>query len=77
MPNPTRLGPPFLPDSLLLIKPFRVFGPIQGSTSSIAVPPSPSLIGKTFALQAVPVFFTTIGLGKDFGITQAVEVTFL
>ena len=77
LPNPSELGAPFLPGSFLRIKPFHVFGPLPGSTSSIPVPASPGLVGATFAMQAVPVFFTTIGQYKDFATTQAVEVTFL
>ena len=77
LPVPLVLGRPFLDGSLLHILPRRVFGPFAGRTSSLPVPPDPSLVGFTFAAQAVPVFFTTNGLRTDYGITQGVEVRFL
>ena len=77
LPGPVKLGRPFLTGSELWIRPRRVFGPFVGSASTVAVPPDPALPGFTFAVQAVPVFFTTIGLATDYATTQAVEVTFL
>ena len=76
LPAPVPLRGPFLPGSELLILPNFIFGPSAGATSTIPVPPSPTLIGQTFVGQAVPVFFTTIGFSTDLAVTQAVQFTF-
>ncbi len=75
--TPLPLGDRFLPGSMLWIWPQFVVGPLPGSTSEHAVPPDPALVGRHFAAQAVPVFFTTVNGGLDLGTTQGVRAQFL
>jgi len=74
--GPLALNEPWLPGCDLLILPLALAGPFQGTTSSLAIPPNPVLVGLTIDFQAYPVYFTTIGLTTDLGATQAVRVTF-
>lgn len=77
VPGGIPLGPPFYPGSLLYLgAPLSIFGPSPGLTSSIAVPASPGLVGATFPVQAVLEFFTTIGFTYDYGMSQAMLLTF-
>jgi hypothetical protein len=75
-PNPISLRGIFLPGSEAHLVPIQLLGPFGGGASSIAVPPNPALVGQSFVLQGVPVFFTTIGFDFDFGVTQAVVLSF-
>lgn len=73
---PVALGRPFLTGSELRVQKRHLSGALPGRSSSFAVPPDPTLVGQTFAVQAAPFFFTTVNGSRDFGMTQAVVFTF-
>lgn len=76
LPAPIPLNGAFLTGSDLLVRPQYLFGPFSGLSSTHPVPPDPALVGLTFAAQAAPVYFTTIGFTRDLAVTQAVVFTF-
>jgi hypothetical protein len=70
-------APPWFSGCFLYFIPIDAIGPFQGTSSKIKIPADPNFVGQSFELQAVPVYFTTIGMTIDFGITQAIHMTFL
>lgn len=70
-------SPPFWDGSDLLIIPDDVVGPFSGNTASVMIPPNPQLPGMTFYLQDLGVYFTTIGLSTNYGVSQGTAITFL
>jgi len=74
--SPVTPGRPFLAGSELRVRRRFASGPLPGQSSSFAVPPDPTLVGPTFAIQAAPWFFTTVNGSREFGLTQAVLFAF-
>lgn len=68
--------PPFWTGSELLILPDAIEGPFSGNTGDVAIPNNPLLPGMTFYLQALGVWFTTIGFSYDYGVSQGTKLTF-
>lgn len=67
--------PLFMPGSLLYVDPFDILGPHPPGDFIVPLPPVPGLIGVPIHVQAIPVFFTTIGFTTEFGVSQAVTFT--
>jgi hypothetical protein len=78
LPTPAGLNsPPFLPGCQLWVDPFLVIGPLPLTSTSIVLPPILPITPITVQIQAVPVFFTTIGMSTDLGTTQGVDLTLI
>lgn len=78
LPSPVGLNsPPFLTGCQLWVSPFLIIGPLPGTSTSILLPPILPITPITVDIQAVPVYFTTIGFTTDFGITQGVDLTLI
>lgn len=75
--DPIALGDPFLAGSDLRVFPLALGPTVAGTSSRYAIPSNPNLVGKSVDVQAVPFFFTTIGLTTDLGVSQAVHLTLL
>lgn len=70
---PVQLGSPFLPGSELFFFPEFITPLTPGLSSTVPFPTTVSLIGQSIFAQSVPVFFTTIGMTYDLGVTQTVN----
>ena len=70
------LGAPFLPGAQLVVSPdvvtFR-----KDLILEVGLPNDPSLVGSSFFAQAAPIYFTTIGLTTEVGITPGLVAKFL
>ncbi len=65
------LGPPFYAGSVFHITSLSfLLGPFTGIGGTIGLPADPTLIGLPLPVQGVVEFFTTIGGGFDYGVTQ-------
>jgi hypothetical protein len=74
---PLPLAPPFVQKAQLFVQLDAIFGPGVGTGGTIPLPPNKNLVGQTVFVQSAVVYFTTIGMTIDVGVTPAFKLLLL